>query len=211
MEAAAPPIVNPIKDPIIPIAPPPSNLRPILTGGRRLRRAIYVPRPHVNVPTYFISRLLRNRRTRDTVAEIDIHLYPCLTRSTSPCVISPASSDHCSCAQEKGDIPFSIRFWSRSWVAWISNGEEGTILLSSVIFPSPWPDILIRLSCLDRGVCSRMQWTREQDRVFDWKCGWWRFEIHKGGPLRHSFPLDRSGQWNVCMHESRPEYAQDMR
>jgi len=40
IEAAAPPIVNPIKDPIIPIAPPPSNLKAILTGGLRLLMAI---------------------------------------------------------------------------------------------------------------------------------------------------------------------------
>jgi hypothetical protein len=40
IEAAAPPIVNPINDPIIPIAPPPSNLKAMFTGGLRLLMAI---------------------------------------------------------------------------------------------------------------------------------------------------------------------------
>jgi hypothetical protein len=58
IEAAAPPIVNPMNDPIIPIPPAPKSLRPILIGGRRLLMATYVPRPHARVPTYISYQFL---------------------------------------------------------------------------------------------------------------------------------------------------------
>jgi hypothetical protein len=68
-----------MKEPSIPIAPPPSNLSPILIGGRRLLSAIYVPRPQVKVPTchQFQASELARRQAHDhllTVAETDIHL-----------------------------------------------------------------------------------------------------------------------------------------
>lgn len=47
----------------------------MLTGGLRLRRAIYVPKPQVRVPTYYQSRAPTCRLLQGlTVADTDIHL-----------------------------------------------------------------------------------------------------------------------------------------